>query len=92
MGMVKIQSDVVEAVLKHAIEYGQRERVPLADAAASVLAAGALLLSSGMTDEQLRAMLDQAFDFSAYVRRETEARWKKTGFDPYAGERKGSAS
>jgi hypothetical protein len=92
MGMVKIKHEIVEAVLAHALELAQRTGAAPADTAASVLAAGALLLSSGMNDEQVRAMLDQAFDFSANVRRDTEARWKKTGFDPYAGERKGSAS
>lgn len=90
MGMIKIKNDIVMAVIAHAADYGQRNRATAGDTAASVLAAGAMLLSSGMNDEQLRALLEQAFEFSADIRRQTEARWKETGFDPYAGEREGS--
>lgn len=84
MAMVRIHRDAIDAVIAHAWNFGKAERVSLCDMGASLLAAGCAILSSGMNDEQVRALLEQAFEFSAPVRRQTEERWKREGFDPFA--------
>jgi hypothetical protein len=87
VGMLRLDRAAFERVVAFACEYGLAERLPLADMGASVLAAACAILSSGMNDEQLRAVIEQAFEFTAPARRHTEERWKRTGFDPYAGEK-----
>jgi len=83
MGMVTVRPDIIEAVLGFAITYGQAKPCSAADVGCATLAAGLAILSNGMNDEQVRALLEQAFEYTAPIRSETEARWKRTGFDPF---------
>jgi hypothetical protein len=79
-------------MLSQAITHAQLNAVSQLEMGVATLAAGLALLSNGMNDEQVRAMIEQAFQYTAPVRRNTEARWKRSGFDPYAGEAPGKLS
>jgi hypothetical protein len=86
MGMTCLDPAMCEAFFEFASIYGQSRRFTPVDTGAAMLAAALALLSQNMNSEQVRDLLEQAFEWSAPIRRATEERWKATGFDPYANE------
>jgi hypothetical protein len=78
--MIAFRPDLAKRLLRMAREHSAANDVPAAETGVALLVAGLALLSSGMDDEQVTAVIAQAFEITAPLRRETEARWKRTGF------------
>jgi hypothetical protein len=86
MGFVNVRTDIAEMLLRAARELWIERNIPPSEMASGLVLAGFTILSAGMNDEQVRAVLEQAFEMTAPIRRHTEERWKRTGFDPYKDE------
>jgi hypothetical protein len=88
--LIRHRPEVTEAMVTVATDYGTTHDVQTDEMGVSLLVAGLGLLSTGMNDEQVRALLEQCFELTASLRRATEERWKRTGFDPGLGPKEGS--
>jgi hypothetical protein len=81
MSMITFRPDAARAMVDVAAQYGNALGYLASEMGVALLTAGLTILSSGMDDEQVEALIKQAFDMTAPLRRQTEERWRRTGFD-----------
>ncbi len=77
---IRIRADVAKELLRMARELGAASEIPASEMATALILAGSSMLSSGMDEEQYRAIVEQVAELTAPLRRATEERWKRTGF------------
>ena len=83
--MIRVRADVAQVLLNFAKAYGKDRHYPPSEMAAALVLAGVTIMSSGMNEEQVRALLEQTMTMTESLREETLKRWKREGFDPFKG-------
>lgn len=81
MAMIRFRPEATQAMVDAAAAYGNAHGFLASEMGVALLAAGLSILSAGMDDEQVEALIKQSFEMTAPLRLATVERWKRTGFD-----------